>query len=308
MWLGWDRSCLWIPNVQLRAGHIGKKRALSLVVKMSVSQPWILLVNWDRLSISLKKTSQRLRKHLHPASPLRMDGFQTSTLPFQGWMWEMLATHALFTQGHGGRCNELLYLLRPGADMCLFRVLQSELFRARGFPLGLVSAEQGAAQDLMRTPEGFNAGWAQHQLPIGLPGDAPPWQPRSPEHRGVRMNYSSFWMPNMSSHPVLFCLLKTPSLSLRAKWKSTAAGVRTGKAWSKCGPGPGMTWSAVLCPARLHYWLKGRPIVGTGLSNKERHQQSREREGRFQNPARSHLNFSMYVNFMAFWKINYFKV
>lgn len=111
----------------------------------------------------------------------------------------MLATQVLFTQGYGGRWNELLYLLRPGADICLLRVLPSELFRARGFPPRLVSAEKLAAQDLMRTPEGFNAGWAQHPLPIGLPGDGPPWQPRSPERRGVRMNYSSFWMPNTPS-------------------------------------------------------------------------------------------------------------
>ena len=60
----------------------------------------------------------------------------------------MLATHALFTQGHGGRCNELLYLLRPGADICLFRVLQSELFRARGFPPRLVSAKLGGCTGL----------------------------------------------------------------------------------------------------------------------------------------------------------------
>lgn len=136
-----------------------------------------------------------------------------------------------------------------------------------------------AAQDLMRTPEGFNARWAQHHLPIGLAGDAPPWQPCSPERRGVRMNYSSFWMPNTSSHPVLFCLLKIPSLSLRAKWKSTGTGVRRGKPWSECGPGPGMTYSAVPCPARLHSWLRGRPTVRTALPNEERHQRSRKRRG-----------------------------
>ena len=50
-------------------------------------------------------------------------------------------------------------------------MLQSELFRARGFPPRLVSAEQGGCTGLDEDSKGFNAGWAQHQLPIGLPGD-----------------------------------------------------------------------------------------------------------------------------------------
>ena len=41
-----------------------------------------------------------------------------------------------------------LYLLRPGADICLLRVLPSELFRARVFPPRLVSAKQGGCTGL----------------------------------------------------------------------------------------------------------------------------------------------------------------
>ena len=121
-WLGQNRSqwgliwpsiiSLWIPNVQPRAGHIGKKCVLSGCEKC-----WLLMPSLHKDTVA--------------------DGMN-------------------------------LYICW---DICLFRVLQSELFRARGFPLRLVSAEQGGCTGLDEDSKGFNAGWAQHQLPIGLPGD-----------------------------------------------------------------------------------------------------------------------------------------
>lgn len=129
-----------------------------------------------------------------------------------------------------------LYLLRPGADICLLRVLPLELFRA-GFE-ATVSAEKLAAQDLMRTPEvGLMLGG--HSTRCLLTARRwPSRQPRSPERRGVRMNTA---LPGQHTLTLHCWSAEDPSLSLRTERRSTAAGVSTGKAWSEREPGPGVT-------------------------------------------------------------------
>lgn len=65
-----DRSCLWIPNIQPKAGPMDKNCVLSLMVSTSASQPRVLLTNRKAetsfLTLLGQKISQRPGESLHP--------------------------------------------------------------------------------------------------------------------------------------------------------------------------------------------------------------------------------------------------
>lgn len=136
----------------------------------------------------------------------------------------------------------------------------------------------------------------------------------SPESKGVRMNYSSFWVPSTSSDPVLFCPFTISEG--RAKKPLGTASRRVYRKYIfqrleleqvKHGVNMGMVqeWQKVLflVPPHPLACLWGRSAVRTGLSSEQRQQQRRESEEKFLNPARSHLNVNVYVSVMSFWKI-----